>query len=86
VADTPNAGLPLASEKGPHYFQSRRQLGAVVAVAASEDRCQRNTTAIADQVVFRAIVKVNDWNLYSSSLGLVNAIDVLLGAPCPELG
>lgn len=30
-------------------------------------------------VLIAAIMKVNDWNLYSSSLGLVNAVDVLFG-------
>jgi cytosine permease len=30
-------------------------------------------------VLATAIVKINDWNLYSSSLGLVNSIDVLFG-------
>ncbi|MBB5935862.1 purine-cytosine permease family protein [Streptomyces zagrosensis] len=30
-------------------------------------------------VLATAILKINDWNLYSSSLGLVNSIDVLFG-------
>lgn len=30
-------------------------------------------------VLATAIMKINDWNLYSSSLGLVNSIDVLFG-------
>ncbi|WP_431040892.1 purine-cytosine permease family protein [Streptomyces sp. P1-3] len=30
-------------------------------------------------ILATAILKINDWNLYSSSLGLVNSIDVLLG-------
>lgn len=34
---------------------------------------------IGTLVLVCAILKVNDWNLYSSSLGLVNTVDVLLG-------
>ncbi|MGW5054296.1 purine-cytosine permease family protein [Actinokineospora sp. NPDC004072] len=30
-------------------------------------------------VLVAAILKINDWNLYSSSLGLVNTVEVLLG-------
>lgn len=30
-------------------------------------------------ILATAILKINDWNLYSSSLGLVNSIDVLFG-------
>lgn len=30
-------------------------------------------------VLVTAILKINDWNLYSSSLGLVNSIDVIFG-------
>ncbi|MFH8792894.1 purine-cytosine permease family protein [Streptomyces sp. NPDC017941] len=30
-------------------------------------------------VLATAILKINDWNLYSSSLGLVNSVDVLIG-------
>ncbi|RDI24424.1 purine-cytosine permease family protein [Lentzea flaviverrucosa] len=30
-------------------------------------------------IMITAILKINDWNLYSASLGLVNTVDVLLG-------
>lgn len=34
--------------------------------------------AIGTLIMITAILKINDWNLYSASLGLVNTIDVLL--------
>lgn len=35
--------------------------------------------AIGTLILITATLKINDWNLYSSSLGLVNAIDTTLG-------
>ncbi len=34
---------------------------------------------IGTLIMITAILKINDWNLYSASLGLVNTVDVLLG-------
>jgi cytosine permease len=34
---------------------------------------------VGTAVLVASILKINDWNLYSSSLGLVNVVDVLLG-------
>ncbi|ALG09680.1 purine-cytosine permease family protein [Kibdelosporangium phytohabitans] len=37
-----------------------------------------NSGVIGTLIMVAAILKINDWNLYSASLGLVNTVDVLL--------
>ncbi|WP_028922112.1 purine-cytosine permease family protein [Pseudonocardia acaciae] len=58
-------------------------IGVLLAHAArTSDVVMIITTAsglVGTLVLVASILKINDWNLYSSSLGLVNVIDVLFG-------
>ncbi|WP_033294825.1 purine-cytosine permease family protein [Amycolatopsis jejuensis] len=58
-------------------------IGVLLAHAArSSDIVMMITTTsglIGTIVLIASILKINDWNLYSSSLGLVNVVDVLFG-------
>ncbi|MBW3083906.1 hypothetical protein KEM60_00088 [Austwickia sp. TVS 96-490-7B] len=54
--------------------------GAVVGII------QSTSGVLGVLVLVVSIVKVNDWNLYPSSLGVVNAVDVLAGIRLPRAG
>ncbi|MBB6347313.1 purine-cytosine permease family protein [Nonomuraea muscovyensis] len=65
-------------------------IGVLLAHAArSSDIVMIITTSsglIGTVVLVASILKINDWNLYSSSLGLVNAVDVLFGKRLSRAG